>query len=208
MTQKSLLANRFRGFLPIVVDVETGGFDPDRDALLEIAIVILNMDDNGFLLRGETHHCHVLPFPGAHLNPDCLAVNRIDPYHPFRFAVDEHEALKQMFSPIRKQLKIHGSQRAVLIGHNPCFDLNFIQAAVRRCNFKNSPFHSFTTFDTATLAAVAFGETTLVKSVLASGIAFDRNEAHSAIYDAEKTADLFCNIFNRWEKLKKLHIGI
>lgn len=208
MMQKTPLANRFRGFLPIVVDVETGGFNPDTDALLEIAIVTLELTEDGLLERGQTHHCHVLPFPGSHLNPDCLAVNRIDPYHPFRFAVEEPEALRQIFSPIRKELKIHGCQRAVLIGHNPCFDLNFIQAAVKRCELKNNPFHSFTTFDTATLAAIAFGETTLVKSVLASGMKFDRNEAHSAIYDAEKTADLFCCIFNRWEDLKKKHIPI
>lgn len=203
MTRKTSLARRFRGFLPVVVDVETGGFNPETDALLEIAIVTLRLNEQELLVRGATHQCHVLPFPGAHLNPDCLAVNRIDPYHPFRFAVNEPEALKQMFAPIKKELKLSGCHRAVLIGHNPWFDLSFIKAAVKRCHFKYNPFHAFTTFDTATLAGLVFGETTLVKSSLAAGMHFDRNEAHSAIYDAEKTADLFCIIYNRWEELKK-----
>jgi ribonuclease T len=201
MKQKSPIAKRFRGFLPVVVDIETGGFNAETDALLEIAIVLLTMDENGLLSPGETHACHVLPFPGAHLNPDCLAVNRIDPYHPFRFAVEELEALRQMFNPIRKELKKQGCQRAVLVGHNPWFDLSFLQAAARRCQKKSSPFHSFTTFDTATLAAMAYGETILVKAALAAGIEFNRDEAHSAIYDAEKTAELFCKIMNRWQAL-------
>ncbi|HAV68246.1 MAG TPA: ribonuclease T, partial [Alcanivorax sp.] len=42
--QHPSLALRFRGFLPVVVDVETGGFDARNDALLEIAAVLLDMD--------------------------------------------------------------------------------------------------------------------------------------------------------------------
>lgn len=198
MNEKSKIAKRFRGFLPVVVDIETGGFNPDTDALLEMAFVMLKLEPSGLLLRGETHACHVLPFKGAIMNPECLAVNRIDPYHPFRFAVTEPEALREMFAPVQKELKSTGCHRAVLVGHNPFFDLSFLKAATRRCNIKNSPFHSFTTFDTATLAAMAYGETILVKSVLAAGMKFDREQAHSAIYDAEVTADLFCKIINSW----------
>jgi ribonuclease T len=198
MIDKYPIAKRFRGFLPVVVDLETGGFNPDTDALLEMACVMLRLDEQGMLCRGDTYACHVLPFEGAVLNPECLAVNRIDPYHPFRFAITENQALQEMFAPIKNALKKYGCQRAVLVGHNPCFDLSFLQAAVKRCQYKDNPFHSFTTFDTATLAAMAYGETILVKAVLAAGIKFDRNEAHSAIYDAEKTADLFCKIMNKW----------
>ncbi len=203
MNERFPIAKRFRGFLPVVVDLETGGFNPQTDALLELAVVILHLNNEGMLTRGETHACHVQPFPGAVMHPECLTVNKIDPYHPFRFAVTESEALKQMFTPIRKELKATRCQKAVLVGHNPFFDLSFLKAAVRRCNyFKENPFHSFTTFDTATLAGMAYGETILVKSVLAAGMKFDPEEAHSAIYDAEKTADLFCNIINRWQVLK------
>lgn len=202
MKEKSKIAKRFRGFLPVVVDLETGGFNPETDALLEMAFVTLKMDASGYLSRGQTYACHVLPFPGAIMHPDCLAVNRIDPYHPFRFAVTENEALKEMLEPINQALKETGCQRAVLVGHNPFFDLGFLKAAIQRCQYKNNPFHSFTTFDTATLAAMAYGETILVKAVLAAGFNFDREQAHSAIYDAEKTADLFCKIINRWQTLQ------
>jgi ribonuclease T len=197
------LANRFRGFLPVVVDVETGGFNFDTDALLEIAAVMLVMDDNGNLHRGETYHCHILPFPGSNMEPESLQVTQIDPYHPFRFAVSECEGLEQIFKPIRNAVKQAKCERAVLVGHNAHFDLSFIQAACKRCQIKKqNPFHSFTVFDTATLSALIFGETVLVKAMNAAGIEFDRNQAHSAIYDAEKTADLFCQIFNHWQDLK------
>ncbi len=168
MDRKLNIAKRFRGFLPVVVDLETGGFNPQTDALLEMAFVFLKINEEGMLYRDKTYACHVLPFIGSVMNPNCLAVNRIDPYHPFRFALDENQALKDMFAPINKELKKYGCQRAVLVGHNPFFDLSFLQAAVKRCGYKDSPFHSFTTFDTATLAAMAYGETILVKAVLAA----------------------------------------
>lgn len=199
MNKRYSLAKRFRGFLPVVVDLETGGFNPETHALLEMAFVTLKVDANGRLNRDKTYACHVLPFPGAKMDPQCMAVNRIDPYHPFRFALTEEQALDEMLKPIQKEVINSGCQRAVLVGHNPCFDLSFLKAAVKRCCFKDNPFHSFTTFDTATLAAMAYGQTILVKAVLAAGLGFDRNEAHSAIYDAEKTADLFCKIINLWE---------
>lgn len=198
------IARRFRGFLPVVVDLETGGFNCETDALLEMAFVTLRLDENGILHRDQTFACHVMPFPGAVMHPACLAVNRIDPYHPFRFAVTEEQALDEMLTPIKLALRKSGCHRAVLVGHNPCFDLGFLQAAVKRCQYPDNPFHSFTTFDTATLAAMAYGETILVKAVLAAGLNFDRNEAHSAIYDAQVTADLFCKIMNKWRDFRKL----
>lgn len=203
MENLSALAKRFRGFLPVVVDIETGGFNPETDALLEIAAVMLNIDANGYLSRGQTHFCHVLPFPNSHLDPVSLEVTGIDPYHPFRFAVPEAQALEQIFQPIREAIMQANCERAVLVGHNPHFDLSFLQMACKRCNIQNSPFHSFTTFDTATLAGVTFGETVLARSAEAAGIEFDRDKAHSAIYDAEKTADLFCWIVNRWRDMNK-----
>lgn len=204
MTQSandSLFSNRFRGFLPVVVDVETGGFNAETDALLEIAAVMLEINEEGYLKRGETQHCHIMPFPGANLDPESLEITGIDPYHPFRFAVSECEGLQQIFQLIRKAVKKAKCDRAVLVGHNANFDLNFIQAACRRCHNLKNPFHQFTVFDTATLSALAYGETVLVKAMQAAGIEFDRNLAHSAIYDAEKTADLFCLIMNRWQQL-------
>lgn len=193
------IAKRFRGFLPIVVDVETAGFNPHSDALLEIAAVMLQTDTNGDWQRLETHFCHVMPFEGANLEQSALDFTGIDPYHPFRFAVPEREALQTVFKPIRQALKHHQCSRAILVGHNPSFDLGFINAAVQRSGVKRNPFHPFSTFDTATLAGLAFGETVLAKAVKLAGFEWDNNQAHSAIYDAEKTADLFCRIVNLWK---------
>lgn len=191
------MANRFRGFLPVVMDIETAGFNPNTDALLEVAIVLLVLNEEGKIHPQKTHFCHVLPFPGANLDPAALEFTQIDPYHPFRFAVPEAEALEEIFQPIQEALAQYRCQRAVLVGHNPSFDLSFISAASKRCQI-NSPFHRFTTFDTATLGGMAYGETVLAKACRAARIPFDPKEAHSAIYDAERTAELFCGIINRW----------
>ncbi|MEE9451194.1 MAG: ribonuclease T [Gammaproteobacteria bacterium] len=191
--------NRFRGFLPVVVDVETGGLNPNNDALLEIAIVLLEMDEAGLLHCGKTHACHVKPFAGANLDPAALKLNKIDPGHPFRFAVEEKIALTEIFQPVQQAVESSHCQRAVLVGHNAWFDLLFIKAAVQRCKIDNNPFHSFTTFDTATLAAVFYGQTVLAKAVRAAKLKFNRDEAHSAIYDAECTAKLFCKMVNQWQ---------
>ncbi len=200
---KSPMARRFRSFLPVVVDVETGGFDARHDALLEIAAVLLHMDAHGRLCRAETHACHVAPFPGAHMDPASLAVNGIDPHHPFRGAVDEHEAMQRIFRPVRQAVRDQGCSRAILVGHNASFDLGFLNAAVARCGIKRNPFHPFSSLDTVSLGGLAYGQTVLARAVQAAGLGWDPDQAHSAIYDAEKTADLFCTVVNRWEELQE-----
>ena len=192
------LANRFRKFLPVIVDVETGGLNPAKSALLELAAVTLKMDEEGQLALDQTHHYHVLPFEGAHLDPACLAFNKIDPYHPFRFAMPENEVLTSLFKAIKKECKQKKCTRAVVVGHNAWFDLHFLNAASQRCQQK-SVFHQFTSLDTATLGALAFGQTVLSKALAAAGIEFNTEEAHSALYDAEQTAKLFCHIVNLWK---------
>jgi len=198
----SRYAERFRGFLPVVVDVETGGFDCERDALLEIAAIVIRMDANGLVAPDPAIATHVEPFPGANIDPRALEVTGIDPTHPFRAAVGEREALDLVFRPIRKALREYGCQRAVLVGHNASFDLGFLNAAIRRTGHKRSPFHLFSSFDTATLGGLAYGQTVLSRAVQAAGFDWDANQAHSAIYDAERTALLFCDIVNRWKTLQ------
>jgi len=190
------MSRRFRGFLPIVVDVECGGFNPNTDALLEIAAVLLEIQGDGSLLPGESWRYHVQPFPGAKLEAASLAVTGIDPFHPLRPAIPEKEALTRLFKDIRRAMKDNDCTRAVLVGHNAYFDLNFINAAIARTDMKRNPFHPFTAFDTATLAGVAYGQTVLGKALLAAGIEWDAGAAHSAAYDAQKTAELFCKICN------------
>lgn len=195
------MAKRFRGFLPVVVDVETAGFNAKTDALLEIAAVILHMDKHGRLHLHETHQVHVEPFPGANLEPDALAFNGIDPHHPFRFAEAEHDALQKVFQPVRQAVRNNDCSRAILVGHNAFFDLGFINAAVERTKIKRNPFHPFSTFDTVSLAGLAYGQTVLARAAHAAEIPWDSDQAHSAVYDAERTAELFCKIVNSWEDL-------
>lgn len=195
------IGKRFRGFLPVVVDVETGGFDPRRDALLEIAAVLLRMDEKGFLEPDETVATQVVPFEGANLDEASLNVNKIDPFHPLRIAVPEQQALGHVFSKVRKAVKANQCTRAILVGHNAAFDLAFLNAAVERTGIKRNPFHPFSALDTVTLGAVCYGQTVLSRILEAAGIPFDDKEAHSAVYDARKTAELFCTVVNRWRVL-------
>ena len=195
------MANRFRGYLPVVLDVETGGFNPGTDALLESAMAIIQMNDRGFLELGETLSFNIKPFQGANIEDAALQFTGIDPDHPFRYAVDEKEALEEMFSKVRKEIKRTGCHRAIIVAHNASFDHAFLYRAAERCAIKRNPFHPFSTFDTATLAGLAYGQTVLARACEAAGISFNSNEAHSANYDCNKTAELFCQIVNRWEQL-------
>lgn len=198
------LAQRFRGFLPVVVDVETGGFDCERHALLEIAAVTVHMDEDGLLQPDPVVSAHVVPFPGSELDPRSMEVNGIDPGHPFRFALPEREALDFIFRPVRVALRANGCQRAILVGHNAAFDLGFLNAAARRSGHRRNPFHPFSSFDTVTLGGLAYGQTVLSRAVEASGQAWDAREAHTAVYDTERTAELFCRVVNRWQEMDRL----
>lgn len=198
---RSPMARRFRGFLPVVVDVETGGFNPRTDALLEIAAVTLGMDDNGDLFPRETSSFHVKPFERANIEAAALKVNGIDPWHPLRPALDERDALGRIFKTVREAMQDYGCTRAILVGHNASFDHSFLYAAAERAGIKRNPFHPFSTFDTVTLAGVACGQTVLRRAAESFGLPWDDEAAHSARYDTERTAELFCLIVNRFRPL-------
>jgi ribonuclease T len=200
----ALMSRRFRGYLPVAIDVETGGFNVLTDALLEIAVVLIHMDAGGTLRRGTTHDFHVQPFDGARLDPASLAVTGIDPWHPLRPALPERDALQRLFREVRHAVRAYNCRRAILVGHNAAFDLACINAAVARSEVKRNPFHPFSCFDTATLAGAALGQTVLAKAVTVAGLEWDADSAHSARYDAECSADLFCLVCNR---LRDSHRG-
>lgn len=201
--QKEIVAGRFREYYPVAVDVETGGFNAATDALLEIAAVTFSVDDDGNWRTDECLSRHVAPFSGANLEPAALAFNKINPEHPFRkqIAIPEKQALQEIFQLVRQQIRAYGCKRAILVGHNPSFDLGFINAAVERTAIKRNPFHPFSTFDTATLGGLFYGQTVLSRAVFEAGIEWSHEQAHSARYDTEKTAELFCNVVNRLKKL-------
>ena len=200
-SDKSILAQRFRGFLPVVIDVETAGFNAKTDALLEIAAVTLDMDEEGTLVRHKTYDFHVSPFEGANIEQAALDFTGIDLENREHQTVDELHALNEVFQAVRKAVKEHGCNRAVLVGHNAHFDLGFINAASERCDIKRNPFHPFSCFDTATLSGLVYGHTVLAKACQIAKLEFSNKEAHSAAYDAEKTADLFCMMVNKWRDL-------
>ena len=195
------LSHRFRGYFPVVIDVETAGFNANTDALLEIAAVTVKMDEQGILHPDLTFHNHIDPFEGANLEPAALEFNGIDPTCALRGAIEESAAMKELCKGIRKAQKDANCQRSVIVAHNATFDQSFVNAAIARCNIKRTPFHPFVSFDTTSLAGLSLGQTVLVKACRAAGIHFDQKEAHSALYDAQKTTELFCYMVNRYKAL-------
>lgn len=193
------MSERFRGYLPVVVDVETGGFDWNRHALLEIAAIPIELDSDGRFIPGEVACVHLDPAPGTLIDPKSLEITRIDIGHPFRMAKQEKEGLDHIFAAVRAAVRRHNCQRAILVGHNAHFDLNFLNAAVARVEHKRNPFHPFSVFDTVSLAGLAYGQTVLSRAMQAAGLPWNGEEAHSAVYDAERTAELFCKIANAWQ---------
>ncbi len=202
-TPTNEINQRFRSYLPVIVDIETAGFSAKRNALLEIAAVIVEYDEKNDLQITERYTTHVVPFKNAELDPSALKFNGIDPHHPFRMALEEKEALELIFKPIRTAIKRNNCTRAILVGHNPAFDIAFLNAAIHRTQIKRSPFHPFSTFDTATLGGLAYQQTVLAKIAQAADLTWDNEKAHSALYDAEMTAEIFCKIVNRWKQLSE-----
>jgi ribonuclease T len=196
------LEKRFRGYLPVIIDIETAGFNAKKNALLEIAAVIVELNSDYELHITEQYSAHVIPFKNSELDEAALKFNGIDPYHPFRMAMDEKDALDLIFKPIKAAIKRNNCTKAILVGHNPAFDIAFLNAAIHRTQIKRSPFHAFSTFDTATLGGLAYQQTVLAKIAQSAGMEWDSDQAHSALYDAEKTAELFCKIVNRWQHLE------
>ena len=193
-----LIGQRFRGYYPVVVDVETGGLDARVDALLEFAVVTLDYGADGKFIPGEKKHYHINPGKDLNISQESLKITGINPYHPFRFAVDEDLALKETFALLDAKRQAAKCSRCVLVGHNSWFDLSFINAASKRCKIKKNPFHLFTSFDTATLAGLIYGHTVLAQAAKLAKIPFAVEESHSALYDAEITAELFCKMVNLW----------
>lgn len=198
---ENLLSARFRGFYPVIIDIETSGLNSQTDAMLEIAAILPAMDEQGYLYCAEKIHFHVLPFEGANLDPKALAFTGIDPFNPLRGAVDERDALTEIFKLVRKHQKKNHCNRAILVAHNASFDQGFINQATARCNLKRVPFHPFSSFDTASMAGLTLGQTVLAKACQQANIAYNNEEAHSALYDTEVTAELFFYMINKWKAL-------
>ncbi len=189
------IKERIRGYLPVVIDIETAGFNCKTDAMLEICAITIGINEEGVFYPKDTKHFHISPFKGANLEPAALKFNGIDVDNPLRMAVAEKEALSKIFQAVRVEIKNEECTRAILVGHNAFFDLGFLYAASERSKLKN-PFHQFSTIDTVSLSALYYGETVLAKAIRVANIEWEDANAHSALYDTQKTAELFCQIFN------------
>lgn len=194
------IKDRFRGFLPVIVDVEASGFDFKNCAILEVAMQPVEMDDRGMLHPGECMSANIRPFAGAKFEEASMNFLGIDPFDEARELQDERTALVGMFKTVAKAVKKAGCRKAILVGHNGAFDLAYINAAAARLNYKRNPFHPFSVLDTASLSALVYGQTVLARACVMAGIDFSENEAHSARYDTERECDLFCALFNRFTK--------
>jgi ribonuclease T len=113
-------------------------------------------------------------------------------------AISELDAIRNINQRIKSEIKEEECTRAILVGHNASFDLNFILAAAKRTKIK-LPFHQFSTIDTVSLSSIYYGETVLAKAIKKAKIEWDDAQAHSALYDAKKTAELFCLMFNNFD---------
>ncbi len=197
--KKSLvLKNRFRKYLPVVVDIETGGFDPTSNAILEIAITLIE-EENKKLIVGETFRHHIVPFEGSIVEKESLEFTKINLDHPLRNAVTESEALNDLFKIINKAKNKYECSRAILVGHNAHFDNSFLTESLKRNNIKKTPFHKFSVIDTVSLGVLATGQTVLARICDKLNIDYDNDEAHSAAYDTVVTAQVFCSILNKYD---------
>ena len=193
-----MLKERFRKFLPVVVDLETGGFDSKKNAILEIAIQLIDEEDSRLVL-GEPHRFHIEPFENLIVDKDALEFLKLDLNHPLRVAVEERFALQEVFKIINKQKNKYECSRAILVGHNAFFDHSFLLEACLRNNIKKSPFHPFSLIDTVSLGVLATKQTVLARICNELDISYDNEEAHSAAYDAMVTAQVFCKIINNFD---------
>ena len=189
------MKNRFRGYYPVVVDLETGGFNPNNNAILEIAITLIE-EENGILIPGVTERYHIEPYKDLIVEKESLEFTKIKLDHPLRQAVSEEDALKSLFKTINKNKTKYQCSRAILVGHNAHFDLSFLNASIERNKIKKSPFHPFSVIDTVSLGVAVTQQTVLARVCKELKIEYSNDDAHSAAYDSDVTAKVFCKILN------------
>lgn len=191
---------RFRGYFPVIIDIETAGFDSTKDAILEIAAITTKYEDN-YLVIDQCFHEHVMPFEGANIEQAAIDFNGIDPFCALRQAKPENDVFRALCKFVRTAQKASDCQRSIVVAHNAAFDQGFINQAIERNNIKRSPFHPFVSFDTTSMSALMLGQTVLLKACQAANIEFNSKSAHSALYDAQKTTELFCYLVNHYHDL-------
>jgi ribonuclease T len=193
--------SRFRGFLPVVVDLETGGLDATQSAILELAYSIPERAPDGRWRAGPVRDFQIAPFSGAVISDASLKLTGINLDDPRRAPQSEAKVFATLQADIAHALTVTGCKRAILVGHNTHFDLHFLLAMGRRLGVSESPFHPFCVLDTVTLGVLLYGHTVLARCVPAAGLEFVNRDAHSAAYDCLKTSELFVAVLNQYGAL-------
>ena len=190
----SEINQRFRRFLPVVIDIETGGLDYRTAPILEIALYFLKME-NAELQLDDYIHFHIKPFTGSQAEEKSIEFIGYES-EKIPHMEEEHTAFSSICESVKKRIIKENCVRAILVGHNAHFDLSFFNAAIKRCQLK-SPFHTFSTLDTVSTSALLFGHTVLCQACKLADIEWDNQQAHNALYDCKKTATLFCQSINQ-----------
>ncbi|AZP36374.1 Ribonuclease T [Candidatus Annandia adelgestsuga] len=203
MNKKKHLYYRFKGFYPIVIDIETSGLDSNINAILEIALITFKIDKNGWLKKDQIIHFHIKPFLNSKINYESLIHNKININSSLRGAISEYNAFNKIIKLITKKMKKNLCNRSIIVAHNVVFDHNFIMSSIERLGITINPFHPFTTFDTSTISSFIIGQNILFKACKKIGLYFNMKYSHSALYDSLLTASLFCKLINKFKFKKK-----
>lgn len=157
----------------IIYDVETAGLDPQRDALVSVALLVLDGDT----LSERDHFYSVVNDPGKALNPEALAVNGI--------TLEEIAAGMELEAAIAKFNEMVAGAKTVdgypiLVAHNAEFDANFLNARGADIRF---------TADTMWLSRWTYPYQKANLKALCERLGIPQQDAHNALADARMTAE-------------------
>lgn len=189
MDGKQYLKKHCRGFIPIAIDLETSGSDPNKHGILEIAAIFPSFSEEGIQIH-EVFHRHVYLEDGDLIDPAATLIHRIPIEHPFRYAISVEQMLQEFSEMVRMHCDRWCARRGIMVGHNPAFDMSFLNKACEKYGIDMN-LHLYTFIDTASMGLMRHRETVLAKLCYREGLGFSQNDAHSALYDAHMTARLF-----------------
>jgi len=161
------------------VDVETTDLDPNKAAILEIAIIRVEKG-----VETDRYHTLVKPTPQemARANPKSLAINGYDPQR--WIGAPSIEQVAGRISSIM--------ENCTLVGHNVSFDESIIKAVFLRHGINQKvPYHKI---DTVTLVYEHLSPLGLRRASLDSVrdfLGWDKSMAHTALKDTEDVMRLY-----------------
>lgn len=162
------------------LDVETGGLDPTKNALLQIAVHIPGEGTRSFFIRNSA----------GLVEQSALEINHLD--------LEEVRTSGLTVEDVRTLFLLWTRGRAI-VGQNVAFDLGFIASRLFNISPRDDSlelFGAFKIFDTHRVFRQLHSKEEAPKADLASiatfyGLEFDREACHDAAFDAVLTALVF-----------------